>query len=114
MVRTIGRPTDDRDLHLVGIEVAPTGRKLDLVVADAQAERRVVVDRGLSQHEAAAKCRAQLTRQRGVAVGRGEDMHADSATVVGQPTELVAEEIEERRVGKECIPPCRSRWSPYH
>ena len=21
---------------------------------------------------------------------------------------------EERRVGKECIPPCRSRWSPYH
>ena len=24
------------------------------------------------------------------------------------------EEIEERRVGKECIPPCRSRWSPYH
>ena len=20
----------------------------------------------------------------------------------------------ERRVGKECIPPCRSRWSPYH
>ena len=23
-------------------------------------------------------------------------------------------EIEERRVGKECIPPCRSRWSPYH
>ena len=23
-------------------------------------------------------------------------------------------EIGERRVGKECIPPCRSRWSPYH
>ena len=21
---------------------------------------------------------------------------------------------EERRVGKECIPPCRSRWSPYN
>ena len=21
---------------------------------------------------------------------------------------------EEHRVGKECIPPCRSRWSPYH
>ena len=21
---------------------------------------------------------------------------------------------EERRVGKECIPPCRSRWSPDH
>src|SRR3546814_11605182 len=21
---------------------------------------------------------------------------------------------EERRVGKECVIPCRSRWSPYH
>src|SRR3546814_4301351 len=21
---------------------------------------------------------------------------------------------EERRVGKECVSPCRSRWSPYH
>ena len=23
-------------------------------------------------------------------------------------------ETEERRVGKECSEPCRSRWSPYH
>ena len=23
-------------------------------------------------------------------------------------------EIEERRVGKECLTQCRSRWSPYH
>src|SRR3546814_16879461 len=27
---------------------------------------------------------------------------------------LVTEEIEERRVGKECVSTCRSRWSPYH
>jgi len=27
----------------------------------------------------------------------------------GQP-----ERSEERRVGKECSEPCRSRWSPYH
>ena len=27
---------------------------------------------------------------------------------------LSASRSEERRVGKECIPPCRSRWSPYH
>ena len=24
------------------------------------------------------------------------------------------EQTEERRVGKECFVPCRSRWSPYH
>src|SRR3546814_14758617 len=28
--------------------------------------------------------------------------------VVGTPRS------EERRVGKECVSPCRSRWSPYH
>ena len=26
----------------------------------------------------------------------------------------VFERSEERRVGKECMPVCRSRWSPYH
>ena len=27
---------------------------------------------------------------------------------------LVGRRSEERRVGKECVQPCRSRWSPYH
>ena len=27
---------------------------------------------------------------------------------------IYAERSEERRVGKECSEPCRSRWSPYH
>ena len=27
---------------------------------------------------------------------------------------LVAMRSEERRVGKECLRLCRSRWSPYH
>src|SRR3546814_10951885 len=26
----------------------------------------------------------------------------------------VVERSEERRVGKECVSTCRSRWSPYH
>src|SRR3546814_17835934 len=43
---------------------------------------------------------------------------------VGAPVPVIADyaaaEIadfvrsEERRVGKECVSPCRSRWSPYH
>src|SRR3546814_16727021 len=28
--------------------------------------------------------------------------------------EAVRERSEERRVGKECVSTCRSRWSPYH
>src|SRR3546814_15822543 len=27
---------------------------------------------------------------------------------------LIANRPEERRVGKECVSTCRSRWSPYH
>src|SRR3546814_1368448 len=37
----------------------------------------------------------------------------------GTQQQLLAEELdpersEERRVGKECVSTCRSRWSPYH
>src|SRR3546814_1817855 len=33
--------------------------------------------------------------------------------VAGYPTEVPGRS-EERRVGKECVSTCRSRWSPYH
>src|SRR3546814_7551302 len=33
---------------------------------------------------------------------------------VGIPPHSLASRSEERRVGKECVSPCRSRWSPYH
>ena len=34
--------------------------------------------------------------------------------VPGEHDMLVDNRSEERRVGKECSSPCRSRWSPYH
>src|SRR3546814_11523255 len=36
---------------------------------------------------------------------------ADVERVLAQ---AIAERSEERRVGKECVSTCRSRWSPYH
>src|SRR3546814_8593112 len=34
---------------------------------------------------------------------------------LSQPNSLVSiARSEERRVGKECVSTCRSRWSPYH
>src|SRR3546814_13338964 len=30
------------------------------------------------------------------------------------PVQMYAWRSEERRVGKECVSTCRSRWSPYH
>src|SRR3546814_13846504 len=34
--------------------------------------------------------------------------------VGGQGREAEARRSEARRVGKECVSTCRSRWSPYH
>src|SRR3546814_17360551 len=37
--------------------------------------------------------------------------------IAGQAEQLAVDErhrSEERRVGKECVSTCRSRWSPYH
>ena len=33
---------------------------------------------------------------------------------VGCLLPLIARNDDERRVGKECLTKCRSRWSPYH
>src|SRR3546814_8796637 len=38
----------------------------------------------------------------------------DILVQLGIPAEGVIIRSEERRVGKECVSTCRSRWSPYH
>src|SRR3546814_20562763 len=42
--------------------------------------------------------------------GVGEALYAS----LGIPREDKRGRSEERRVGKECVSTCRSRWSPYH
>src|SRR3546814_19432184 len=41
-------------------------------------------------------------------------MSLGSTLASGQTYSKVFERSEERRVGKECVSKCRSRWSPYH
>src|SRR3546814_9261940 len=36
------------------------------------------------------------------------------STRPSMPSERNSRRSEERRVGKECVSTCRSRWSPYH
>src|SRR3546814_18176050 len=39
----------------------------------------------------------------------------EAAALGGEPRgDELLERSEERRVGKECVSTCRSRWSPYH
>src|SRR3546814_15919602 len=58
--------------------------------------------RSLGRRDAAASCQ----QQRGYPLNRSH--------VVSLPLGCAQTRSEERRVGKECVSTCRSRWSPYH
>src|SRR3546814_12547349 len=47
------------------------------------------------------------------AVVDGSALRPDGLGCVIQPSDAL-DRSEERRVGKECVSTCRSRWSPYH
>src|SRR3546814_8862149 len=56
---------------------------------------------------------------RGVSVGAGLAYAGDAGNTAQIEESRMAEghtylRSEERRVGKECVSTCRSRWSPYH
>ena len=38
----------------------------------------------------------------------------DAGLFTDKEKEQLTKRSEERRVGKECVSTCRSRWSPYH
>src|SRR3546814_6407461 len=44
----------------------------------------------------------------------GEAVDIDIAVELAIDAREQIERSEERRVGKECVSTCRSRWSPYH
>src|SRR3546814_8928159 len=46
--------------------------------------------------------------------GWGAAATAVGCRVVEDPRSSAHPRSEERRVGKECVSTCRSRWSPYH
>ena len=46
--------------------------------------------------------------------GCGGKFSNESEITLKVALELQQTRSEERRVGKECVQPCRSRWSPYH
>src|SRR3546814_13156128 len=46
--------------------------------------------------------------------GKAADAMQPFGSTVRPEVRLDFERSEERRVGKECVSTCRSRWSPYH
>src|SRR3546814_2050186 len=47
-------------------------------------------------------------------VANGLGVRAGKPLAYAQFGQQHAQRSEERRVGKECVSTCRSRWSPYH
>src|SRR3546814_3744786 len=76
----------------------PISRKLD---ADRTAQKRL-----LSSNAALLRARELYYVD--------EVRWADSEWRTATATLSDADRSEERRVGKECVSTCRSRWSPYH
>src|SRR3546814_3690141 len=53
-------------------------------------------------------------RRRYDMTNRAEAAAATRQRILQAGLDLLWERSEERRVGKECVSTCRSRWSPYH
>src|SRR3546814_17866071 len=49
-----------------------------------------------------------------VDTGGGWTRPVDQASAPAELARWWSTRSEERRVGKECVSPCRSRWPPYH
>src|SRR3546814_804680 len=70
-----------------------------------------------------ARRQIRLAREAGYVVERADwtacldhyyELHCETYQRTGVPPHPREYRSEERRVGKECVSTCRSRWSPYH
>ena len=69
----------------------------------------------VAAYEYALMCRTKAWSPSALLVVAASAMFvADAVFYNGRFTGLALTRSEERRVGKECYQPCRSRWSPYH
>src|SRR3546814_15480755 len=85
-----------------------------VVAAALDPQRHVLAEMGelADLDRGAERPRAQLEAQAFVLEARiGLDIADDREVERGEHQRVRS---EERRVGKECVSTCRSRWSPYH
>src|SRR3546814_2002533 len=66
----------------------------------------------ISHQDAAVATTISFNAADGVALSDAEAAVRQAEADIAMPTSIARS--EERRVGKECVSTCRSRWSPYH
>src|SRR3546814_4275369 len=101
-------------LGYVGLPLAVSfSKKFDVVGFDINDERVAELNAGhdrtreLNAEELAAAERLTCTTD-------PASLQDVNVYIVTTPTPIDEHRSEERRVGKECVSTCRSRWSPYH
>src|SRR3546814_11249388 len=68
---------------------------------------------GRSSQDAAAPPPRPQSRRRALSTTTRDEPDMAAAAISGVAKPAIARS-EERRVGKECVSKCRTRWSPYH
>ena len=68
-----------------------------------------VAKAGWNLEQFRARAKDSLEKHGGIDAGAFDKLHPNRAQIVA-----AADRSQERRVGKECVSLCRSRWSPYH
>src|SRR3546814_11609337 len=97
--------------------IGPVARLIDKIIPDPEARDRAKLE--LLKLEGSQEMEAIKTRMTAIVAEAGS---ADPWTSRARPSFLYVmyalllwaiPRSEERRVGKECVSTCRSRWSPY-
>src|SRR3546814_19410183 len=89
----------------------------DVCSSDLETDRRVTVaGMKITRQIVGAEPLAAVVEEEMTPGARctGDDALLEAARQHSQTIYHPVGRSEERRVGKECVSPCRSRWSPYH
>src|SRR3546814_13768330 len=70
--------------------------------------------RGAAEFGPVAVADAEIGSNQRLETAAGGSLFDDVAQMRRRAAKSVIDRSEERRVGKECVSTCRSRWSPYH
>src|SRR3546814_11939732 len=84
---------------------------LDLVLGAEDV--RVVLGEGAHPHDAVQRAR-RFVAEAGAELRQPQRQVAIALQPLLEDQHVARARSEERRVGKECVSTCRSRWSPYH
>src|SRR3546814_14607005 len=83
------------------------------ILTEASIERlRVTIVAGGANNQLATALDGQRVHDRGIVFA--PDYVINAGGIINVALEYLGQRSEERRVGKECVSTCRSRWSPYH